>query len=347
MSFDTFDNKYLPPNHIAKSFKYFETLNPQHQPQLKVIGHSVNGLPICAYSLGKGQIKILIYSQIHGNEPTSTRGLLIFLNQLLVDNSALLNQAQLLIMPQVNPDGALAYTRANANGIDLNHDAVDLSQPESQILNRVLINDDPDYCFNLHDHRTFYAAGEHGLPSSLAFLAPASDEALSINPIRKTAMQIIGYIQQNLKFHQPIHLAVFHEIYNPCSFGELAISFNIPSVLLEAGFFNRDYLRLKPAQLIAQSLALALTSIVEGAYEKQSLETYQNLPRVKPEYVDFLIRGVHFEGDDQLKDLKTVSLFFKEELRDDKVVLYPNVILRQDWPNIKGYYNLDLNQSIS
>ncbi|MCY4010923.1 MAG: M14 family zinc carboxypeptidase [Candidatus Saccharibacteria bacterium] len=347
MTFNTFNNKYLPPQEIDQSFEYFKNLNAKYCPEQKVIGKSVNDLPIHMYSLGRGQISVLLYSQIHGHEPTSTRGLLIFLNQLLASDSGLLDYLKLSIIPQVNPDGALAYTRANANNLDLNHDAKNLSQPESQALAEILKNDKPDYCFSLHDHRTFHAAGEHGQPSSLAFLAPAFDQQLSMNKTRRIVMQIVGIIKEGLTFNQPVHLAVFNETYVAGGFGELAISLNIPSVLMEAGFFNRDYLRHKPAQLIAQSLSLALQSIADQSFEKQSIEIYQKLPRVKPEYVDFLIKGASFEGDNQLQNIKDITLFFKEELIDGQVILYPNVILREDWPNIRGYYNLDLNQPIT
>ena len=50
----------------------------------------------------------------------------------------ILKACTLYIIPILNPDGAKAYTRLNANEVDLNRDAQDLSQPESKVLRAVL-----------------------------------------------------------------------------------------------------------------------------------------------------------------------------------------------------------------
>ena len=45
----------------------------------------------------------------------------------------------------LNPDGADAYTRVNANLVDLNRDAQNLSQPESKILRNAFNKIKPDF----------------------------------------------------------------------------------------------------------------------------------------------------------------------------------------------------------
>ena len=47
--------------------------------ETKVIGQSVLQKSIYHVKIGNGKTKILIWSQMHGNEPTTTKGLLIFL----------------------------------------------------------------------------------------------------------------------------------------------------------------------------------------------------------------------------------------------------------------------------
>ena len=44
-----------------------------------ISGFSVNNLPIYSLSYGSGDVKILIWSQMHGNESTSTKALFDFL----------------------------------------------------------------------------------------------------------------------------------------------------------------------------------------------------------------------------------------------------------------------------
>ncbi|HEY6142555.1 MAG TPA: peptidase M14, partial [Flavobacterium sp.] len=40
--------------------------------QLEVIGKSVQDRPIYKYQIGNGKIKVLLWSQMHGNEGTTT-----------------------------------------------------------------------------------------------------------------------------------------------------------------------------------------------------------------------------------------------------------------------------------
>ena len=118
---------------------------------LKPIGKSVNKLPIYYLKLGNGPIKILVWSQMHGNETTSTRALLDLITFLNMYGSNYLKKISLHVIPILNPDGALNYTRTNFNGIDLNRDALVLSQPESILLNKMYNSIKPHFCFNLHD----------------------------------------------------------------------------------------------------------------------------------------------------------------------------------------------------
>ncbi|MGA9856438.1 MAG: DUF2817 domain-containing protein [Solirubrobacteraceae bacterium] len=85
-------------------------------PARFVIGHSVRGRPIVAWRFGPAAARrrILIVGCIHGNE---CAGLAIA--------SALRRQpvpsgVALWIVPELNPDGAAADTRQNADGVDLN-----------------------------------------------------------------------------------------------------------------------------------------------------------------------------------------------------------------------------------
>ena len=50
--------------------------------QVQIIGRSVLGKPIYQYQVGIGKIKVLLWSQMHGNESTTTKALFDFLNLL-------------------------------------------------------------------------------------------------------------------------------------------------------------------------------------------------------------------------------------------------------------------------
>ena len=110
-----FKDRYFPSAQIEQ---WLSTRSVKSE----VIGRSELGKPIYAVRLGKGPVKILIWSQMHGNESTTTRALLLWLDRYL-KTKHFQKTLSLLIIPQLNPDGADRYTRQNANGIDLNRDA--------------------------------------------------------------------------------------------------------------------------------------------------------------------------------------------------------------------------------
>ena len=77
--------------------------------QLQILGHSVEGRPIYKCQIGSGKTKILMWSQMHGNESTTTKGLIDFMN-LLQNDAAVANEIlqnyTFWIVPMLNPDGA-------------------------------------------------------------------------------------------------------------------------------------------------------------------------------------------------------------------------------------------------
>ncbi|MFT7429260.1 MAG: murein tripeptide amidase MpaA, partial [Nonlabens sp.] len=121
-----------------------------------VIGESVLKRSIYGLKIGSGKVKILAWSQMHGNESSTTRAICELLRSS--DLEHMLENIELYIIPILNPDGADNWTRVNANNVDLNRDAVLLSQPESIVLRKVFDDFQPHYCFNLHGQRSIYGS---------------------------------------------------------------------------------------------------------------------------------------------------------------------------------------------
>ena len=90
-----FKERYFP------SIRLNDWLNA-HAIETEIIGNSELGKPIHAIRLGEGPVKILMWSQMHGNESTTTRGLLIWLEEYL-QSPSYLKELSLLIIPQL-PD---------------------------------------------------------------------------------------------------------------------------------------------------------------------------------------------------------------------------------------------------
>lgn len=101
-----------------------QTFNAQPNPIKYVVpkhltlGKSVKGYDIMASVYGSGAKHVLVFGGIHGDEPHTTvlaRALAVNINQ-----STLPSNLTLVIVPDVNPDGLMASTRVNANGVDIN-----------------------------------------------------------------------------------------------------------------------------------------------------------------------------------------------------------------------------------
>ena len=126
----SFNNKrYLSPN-ILDKLLYKNCL----KEYTSVLGYSVENRPILLSSFGSGEKKVLIWSQMHGNESTTTRSLIQLFSDLTSKKTNLFSVLTIKVIYQLNPDGSDKYSRFNANGVDLNRDAVKRTQPESKLL---------------------------------------------------------------------------------------------------------------------------------------------------------------------------------------------------------------------
>ena len=170
--------RYITLNHINPLLKKYK-----NQFEISTIGTSELGKGISLIKIGNGKNVILAWSQMHGNETTTTKAifdLLKFLTQkeaFQEEISNFLENNTLHIIPILNPDGAALYTRNNGNSVDLNRDAQDLSQKESQVLMNVFNKIHPDLCLNLHGQRTIFGL-ENGNPATISFLSPALSKPL-------------------------------------------------------------------------------------------------------------------------------------------------------------------------
>ena len=295
-----------------------------YQLPTSVIGHSVLNQPIYAHCLGKGPKKVLLWSQMHGNESTTTRALLDLFDHLnSISGAKLLEGLTLLIIPQLNPDGSTAYTRLNSNNIDLNRDALDLSQPESIALNEVFKSFSPDFCFNLHGQRSIFAAGKKGKPATLSFLSPAADDKKSLTPARVKAMQLITLVNNNLQRFIPNQVGRYDDTFNSNCVGDRFTSLGVPTILYEAGHNSLDYDRNFTKKMIFNALITGLNAIDNGDYLNYSTAEYNQIPENQKDYVDILIKNVDIKTDAGLFKNQELSVLYDEEKKGESVYFKP------------------------
>jgi len=290
----------------------------------EVIGYSVLKQPIYAHSLGNGPIKVLIWSQMHGNESTTTRALKDVFDFLFQPSGKrLLEALTLMIVPQLNPDGADAYTRQNANGVDLNRDALDLTQPESNALEALFKRFIPNFCFNLHGQRSIFSAGKNGKPATLSFLSPAANQERGITDARTKAMQLIACIHKSLQEYIPGQIGRYNDTFNPNCVGDRFTSLGVPTVLYESGHHGLDYDRNFTKEVTVKALISGLQSIASRDYLKQSIDNYNLIPQNSEDYVDLIIQNIEIRSEGHVYKNQELAIQFTEQKVGDEVHFIP------------------------
>ncbi|MFK7782924.1 M14 metallopeptidase family protein [Psychroserpens sp.] len=309
--------------------------NDNIKPFVDCIGTSVNNENIHSITLGTGSKKILMWSQMHGNESTTTKAVFDMLNVLIASeqlSKRVLDACTLKIIPILNPDGAKAYTRLNANGIDLNRDAKNLSQPESQVLRKVFDTFKPDYCFNLHDQRTIYNVEATNNPATISFLAPAQDKDCTITDTRKKAMEIIAVMNTNLQKQIPNQVGIYDDAFNINCVGDTFQSLNTPTILFEAGHFQEDYDREVTREFIFQSLMTAIQYISETNITGSNHKNYLQIPRNEKLFYDIIIRNTSKQD---------IGILYNEKLRDESIEFIPKIEKIYDLSTFYGHKEID------
>lgn len=296
--------------------------------QVSKIGTSYNKLPINKVCIGTGEMKVLIWSQMHGNESTGTKALFDLFNFLKSPNEfsllrdSILNNCTLTFIPILNPDGALAYTRVNAQEIDLNRDAVDLKAPESKLLHNVLHEFKPDYCFNLHDQRTIFTVGDTKKPATISFLAPSVDESREVTDGRKETMNVIIAMNEVLQKLIPGQIGRYTDEFYPTATGDNFQKAGYNTILIEAGHFKDDYDRELVRFYNFLSLVIGIDYLANGSREIDKHSFYFEIPNNSKNYFDIICKNIFIKEKGKMSD---VGVSFKEILDNKTVVFDPEI----------------------
>ncbi|UCE68263.1 MAG: DUF2817 domain-containing protein [Flavobacteriaceae bacterium] len=324
--------RYLPPEKLETFL-----VSRLSRAGLRVLGYSVQNRPVYGVRLGQGPTRVLMWSQMHGNESTSTKSVLDFINGLHTKwGNPYLEAFEFLFIPMLNPDGALAYTRQNANQVDLNRDARSQSQPESIILRKAYEEFSPHFCFNLHDQRTIYSAGENPQPATLSFLAPAATPQKAFTDSRKAAAQLIAELSRPMR--NTIGIGRYDDTFNPDCVGDFFQSAGTPTLLFEAGHFPGDYQREETRFYACQALHNALTAIRLNSYKKASVAEYMEIPENQSRFVDILICNAHHLNEKYVPGTR-VGLQYTEILEGQQIHFRPVI---EHEGELKEYFGHEL-----
>ena len=323
------------------TLEHVEPLLLKHNHE--IIGQSVLGKPIYKVQIGTGKIKILIWSQMHGNESTTTKALFDFMNLLHSDcvlSKKLLQEVTFCILPMLNPDGAKVYTRENANGIDLNRDAQNLSQPESIVLRKTFDAFQPDYCYNLHDQRTIFGVGQTANPATVSFLAPAFNENREVNEARIKSMNVIVAMNTTLQQFIPNQVGRFDDSFNINCVGDAFQYLNVPTILFEAGHYPKDYEREITRKYIFIALLAGMQFFSENDIVLNKNEDYLKIPQNKIVFYDFVYKNVKINYDNKEKIINFAAQY-KEVLNNNQILFEAKIVKIDGLENYFGHEQFD------
>lgn len=298
-------------------FKDIKNLFEKYNTVFEVtqIGTSEQEIPIYQLKIGSGKKRILLWSQMHGNESTGTKALFDLFNCFLNSNKneikTILEECTLVFMPMLNPDGAEVYTRVNGNNIDLNRDAVARIAKESKLLRSILEEFNPQFCFNLHDQRTIFNVENTKNPATISFLAPSEEESRALTTGRKQTMNVIVSMNKVLQKIIPNHVGRYTDEFYPTATGDNFQKLGYNTILIESGHYPDDYIREESRKYTFFSIFQGLFYIAKTT-DFGTYKDYFSIPNNDKVFYDVIHRFPNSEND--------VAFQFKDQIVQDKLV---------------------------
>lgn len=329
--------RYLPEDRLKKLID----LDKKNQTY-RLLGSSENGRDIHGILIGRGEKRVLAWSQMHGNESTTTKGIIDFVRLLSQDAllweyvSGVLNQFTFLIIPILNPDGAQLYTRENASGIDLNRDALSQTQREIQVLMRQFEAFRPDLCLNLHDQRSIYGVGDLRVPATLSFLAPSVDTERTISPARLEAMDLIVKMVLSLQDNLPGQIGRYDDAFNESCVGDFFQKSGVPTILIEAGHYPQDDAREHTRYFVFEALFHLFKTVIKPSDPEGIISDYMAIPENHKNLRDLVFKNVRLNNT-----LVSIGLQKDYEIVNDREKQFLKVENVDPEQLIMGYTEID------
>ncbi len=264
--------------------------------QREPVGRSGEGRPINLLRYGTGPTRVLLWSQMHGDEATATQALadiVRFLNASPMDPRALrwADRLTLLMIPMLNPDGAERFERHSSFGVDVNRDARALATPEGQTLKAVRDRWQPQFGFNLHDQNVRTRVSGTDRLAAISLLAPPVDAATTPTEAYLRAKQVAATIRVAIDPLVGGYITEYDDSFNPRAFGDGMQGWGTSTVLIESGGWRNDPEKqfLRAVNFVA--LVSALDAIADSTYGAVGFDPYDSLRPSGRAVNDLLIRG--------------------------------------------------------
>lgn len=249
--------------------------------KVEQVGSSNANRAIYQAEFGTGPLKVFMWSQMHGDEPTATSALMDMFaffasNRDLPWVKKISETMTIRIVPMLNPDGTEAFQRRNLQGIDINRDAIDLATPEARVLKRLRDDWSPSIGFNLHNQRSLTSIGNTNKQAAISLLvvygdaAKTTDEGFERN--KRVAAAMVDAIEKLI----PGHVGRYGDEYTPTAFGDRFSGWGTPVILVETGsLYGKSEMFLVKVNFVA--FITALNSLATGSEKTQNPQPYLSL----------------------------------------------------------------------
>jgi hypothetical protein len=285
--------------------------------RVKEEGRSVENREIWSVSFGRGPFVVLMWSQMHGDEPTATSALFDLYEYIRLHAQEpavahLLDRLTVYTVPMLNPDGAERFQRRNVQNIDVNRDALDLATPEARILKSLRDSLNPKVGYNLHNQNWRTSVGPPLKGAAISLLSVAYDEARSMNDGRVLTKRLGAVIRDSIEPYAQGRIGRYDDSFEPRAFGDQLTLAGTPVLLIETGPWpdvNPDPMLVRLNYI---ALVRSLHALADGSVHQADTARYDSLPENRGGGFHTVIRGARVtrkEGDaPQLTDIGLVGV---------------------------------------
>ena len=312
----------------------------------QILGYSENNTPIYKITIGNGAKRILIWTQMHGNESTGTKAVFDLFcyfksyygkNNLILET--ILKNCTLVFIPILNPDGAELFTRENAKSIDLNRDAVLQRAVESRLLRQELESFNPKFCFNLHDQRSIFNVSGTNNPATISFLAPSEEITRKLTEGRKETMSVIVAMNQFIQQIIPNQVGRYTDEFYPSATGDNFQKLGHNTILIEAGHFKDDLNRDKVRKFNFYALLQGLNYIA-STNNYSNYEPYFDIPNNDTNFLDIIYENLKLPLNYDL-EIADVGIQIKFKIEKNKLIQYKCIEKIGDLSNFASYNRIN------
>ncbi len=269
---------------------------PHDLIRISAVGKSFEGRPLRLMTAGTGPIPVLLWSQMHGDEPTATAAIADILKYFTLHHNepevhSILSSLTLSFLPLLNPDGAVRRTRRTAQQIDMNRDALALRTPEAALLKQIQHTLKPTFGFNLHDQELSTAGNARAL-TAMGLLAPAYDHDQAYNDVRWKARHLAATFAGAMMLFTEGRIARYDDSFEPRAFGDNMQKWGTSTLLVESGHAVDDPEKELIRRLNVAGILSSLLAIATGEYRAHGTSAYDSLPFNTKKAYDLIYRNV-------------------------------------------------------